>query len=93
MPRREKDFSVILASLTAKEYARFFAAKVGYSGATGAGATPELYGDCAPYIATFFSELRPALRALRWRRFTVAVAGKQWTMRRDHTRRKAGKKG
>jgi hypothetical protein len=76
--RREKYISLILSNLTVKEDARFHAARVGYSGSTGPHAAPELYGGLAPYIATSISELRPALRALRWRRFTVTANAHQW---------------
>jgi hypothetical protein len=79
---REENLSVILANLKPKEYKRFLAASIGYSGATGVDASPERYGGLAPYIATSYSGLRQALRAMRWRRFTVTVHAGQWIIQK-----------
>ena len=80
MKRKEKYISLILANLTVKEDERFHAAKVPYSGSTGPHASPGAYGGLAPYIATSSSELRAAIRAFRWRHFTVTTNANQWVV-------------
>ena len=80
--------SLILANLTEKEYARFMKSKVGYSGATGAYALPDHYDGLAPYIASFLWEAEPALRALRWRNFSVSASSHQWIVRKSRAHRR-----
>lgn len=80
--RIRSNVSVILANLTPAEYARFGKARVGYSGSTGADADPASYGGYGPYIATYSSELRMAIKALRWRHFEVTTSRTQWIVRK-----------
>jgi hypothetical protein len=80
--------SAIFAKLTPKEYARFQKAHIMFSGSTGDFARPQDYGGLAPYIASYFSQIPKALRALRWKRIAVKQQGKSWIITKHGVRPK-----
>lgn len=73
--------ALILANLTPEDDRRFHAARISYSGSTGAGAKPESYNGLAPYIATYASQLHHAVKAMGWEKFSIEATAVQWIVR------------
>lgn len=74
--------TLILANLTALDFKRFSKAAIPYTGSTGAGGKPEVYGEFGPYIATYRRELSRVIHAMRWKKVVVTTGKFQWIARK-----------
>jgi hypothetical protein len=73
--------TLLLVNLSAEDYAKFEAHPFPYSGSTGAGAAPELYGGLAPYIATYLNEIHRAMHTFGWKEAILSHEAGQWRLR------------
>jgi len=77
--------TLFLINLTKTDFDNLHHAKVMYSGSAGDphfDSDPTPWGSNAPYIASFVGQFFKAIRALKWKCFSVKVIEDQWFVKR-----------